>query len=81
MTEATHLRLALAQIDPVVGDIDGNVRLISQALDQAREQGAQLVLFPELCVTVPMSPARSPIRMLLLVVCGEVTLSVTVPRR
>jgi len=34
-----------------VGDIDGNVRLILESLDQAREQGAQLVVFPELCVS------------------------------
>jgi NAD+ synthase (glutamine-hydrolysing) len=48
MAEATHLRLALAQIDPTVGDIEGNVRLISGSIEQAREGGAQLVLLPEL---------------------------------
>jgi NAD+ synthase (glutamine-hydrolysing) len=45
------LRLALAQIDPTVGDIDGNVRLISESIERARDAGAQLVLLPELCVS------------------------------
>src|ERR671936_21194 len=51
MSEATHLRLALAQIDPTVGDIEGNVRLISDSIARAREGGAQLVLLPELCLS------------------------------
>jgi len=51
MAEAAHLRLALAQIDPVVGDIDGNVRLIADSIERAREAGAQLVLLPELCLS------------------------------
>src|SRR3954454_9470554 len=51
MAEATHLRLALAQIDPTVGDIEGNVRLISGAMERARDAGAQLVLLPELSVS------------------------------
>src|SRR6266508_199288 len=51
MADGTKLRLALAQIDPTVGDIEGNVRLISESIETAREQGAQLVLLPELCVS------------------------------
>jgi NAD+ synthase (glutamine-hydrolysing) len=51
MAEATHLRLALAQIDTTVGDIEGNVRLISEAIDRARDEGAQLILLPELCLS------------------------------
>src|SRR5262249_35805841 len=51
MAEATHMRLALAQIDPTVGDIEGNVRLIGESVDQARDAGAQLLLLPELCVS------------------------------
>jgi NAD+ synthase (glutamine-hydrolysing) len=51
MAEKTNLRLALAQIDPTVGDIEGNVRLISESIEGARDQGAQLVLLPELCVS------------------------------
>src|SRR5207344_1908083 len=45
------MRLALAQIDTVVGDLDGNRERILQRLDEGRSAGADLVLFPELCVT------------------------------
>src|SRR4029077_7173728 len=45
------MRLALAQINSVVGDIDGNVRRIEAWLERAREANADLVLFPELVVT------------------------------
>ncbi len=51
MTESVHLRLALAQINPTVGDVDGNAELISEAIGGAREAGAQLVLLPELCLS------------------------------
>ncbi len=45
------MRLALAQINSVVGDLDGNAQRILGRLEQAREAGAELVLFPELAVT------------------------------
>jgi NAD+ synthase (glutamine-hydrolysing) len=45
------MRLALAQIDTVVGDLDGNRDRILVRLDEARAAGADLVLFPELAVT------------------------------
>jgi NAD+ synthase (glutamine-hydrolysing) len=45
------MRLALAQIDTVVGDLDGNRERILSRLAEAREAGADLVLFPELAVT------------------------------
>jgi len=45
------VRIALAQIDTVVGDIDGNRKRILAALADARSQKADLVLFPELAVT------------------------------
>jgi NAD+ synthase (glutamine-hydrolysing) len=51
MAEVTNLRLALAQIDPTVGDIEGNLRLISDSINRARDAGAQLVLLPELCLS------------------------------
>ena len=51
MAESANLRLALAQIDPTVGDIEGNVRLISESIERARDQGAQLVVLPELCLS------------------------------
>jgi NAD+ synthase (glutamine-hydrolysing) len=45
------MRLALAQINTVVGDLDGNRDLIHSRLDEARTGGVDLVLFPELAVT------------------------------
>ena len=45
------MRLALAQINSVVGDVDGNAARIVEWLGHAREANADLVLFPELCVT------------------------------
>jgi NAD+ synthase (glutamine-hydrolysing) len=45
------MRLALAQMNTVVGDLDGNRDLILTRLDDARAAGAELVLFPELAVT------------------------------
>ena len=44
------VRIALAQLNVTVGDIDGNVRLIGDALEQAREAGADIVALPELAV-------------------------------
>jgi NAD+ synthase (glutamine-hydrolysing) len=45
------LRVALAQIDPTVGDIRGNARKIAGHTGAAREQGAALVVFPELTLS------------------------------
>lgn len=44
------LTIALAQINPVVGDVAGNIRLIRDARAKAAEAGADLVVFCELCV-------------------------------
>ena len=45
------MRIALAQINPVVGDIAGNELLISNAIADARAAGAALVCVPELAIT------------------------------
>jgi NAD+ synthase (glutamine-hydrolysing) len=45
------MRLALAQIDPVVGDLDGNRELIVGRIVEARAARADLVVLPELAVT------------------------------
>ena len=45
------LRVALAQIDPKVGDIRGNARKIADYTARAREREAALVVFPELALT------------------------------
>jgi NAD+ synthase (glutamine-hydrolysing) len=44
------LRLALAQINPTVGDLDGNVRRVAECIDKARAVGADLVAFPEMVI-------------------------------
>jgi len=45
------VRLALAQVNVVVGDLDGNRDRIVGLVAEARAQGADLVVFPELAVT------------------------------
>jgi NAD+ synthase (glutamine-hydrolysing) len=45
------MRVALAQIDPTVGDIDGNAAKVAEWIGLARDQGAELTIFPELCVS------------------------------
>jgi NAD+ synthase (glutamine-hydrolysing) len=45
------MRLALAQINTVVGDLDGNGERILQRLAEAKQQDADIVVFPELAVT------------------------------
>ena len=45
------MRLALAQMNTVVGDLDGNLERIAARLEEARDAGAELVLFPELATT------------------------------
>jgi NAD+ synthase (glutamine-hydrolysing) len=45
------MRLALAQMNTVVGDLDGNRERIVGRLEEARDAGADLVLFPELATT------------------------------
>ena len=45
------LRVALAQINPTVGDFAGNAGLIAASVKQAQVQGANLIVFPEMIVT------------------------------
>ncbi len=45
------LRLALAQINPTVGDLAGNAALIQQSVDQAVAAGAHIAIFPEMVLT------------------------------
>jgi NAD+ synthase (glutamine-hydrolysing) len=44
------VRVALAQINPTVGDIDGNAAKVAEWIGRAREASADLAIFPELCV-------------------------------
>jgi NAD+ synthase (glutamine-hydrolysing) len=45
------VRIALGQIDPTVGDLDGNVELMTAWASRATEAGADVVVFPELAIT------------------------------
>ena len=47
----TAKRIALAQIDTTVGDLDGNARKIREFTGRARDAGASLVAFPELAIS------------------------------
>jgi NAD+ synthase (glutamine-hydrolysing) len=46
-----QLRLALAQVDPTVGDLPGNVELVLDRARRARDAGADLVALPEMVLT------------------------------
>ena len=45
------LRVALAQLNPIVGDLDGNLALMSDAYERADAAGCDIVAFPELSTT------------------------------
>jgi len=45
------LHLALAQINHIVGDLDGNFQKIVRYISKAKKMGADVVAFPELCLT------------------------------
>jgi NAD+ synthase (glutamine-hydrolysing) len=47
----TELRIALAQVNATVGDLDGNAELIVAWTRRAAERGARLVVFPEMMLT------------------------------
>ncbi len=45
------LRLALAQVNPTVGDLSGNAELIRASVERAISEGAQIIVFPEMVLT------------------------------
>ena len=47
----TVLRVALAQLNPTVGDLDGNLAKLIDAYDRAEAAGCDIVAFPELSIT------------------------------
>jgi predicted amidohydrolase len=69
-----NFRVALAQLAPRLGDLDGNLTLHLDALEKARGAGARVVVFPELSLTgyrlldrlpeVALSAERGPLRVL-----------------
>ncbi len=50
------MRVALAQIDPTVGDVAGNAAKVAEWIERAADAGADLAIFPELCI--PGYPAE-----------------------
>lgn len=50
MRSCGRLRVAAAQINPTVGDLEGNRRLILDNIGEARQRGVQLMAFPEMAV-------------------------------
>jgi NAD+ synthase (glutamine-hydrolysing) len=51
MTTSEIWRIALAQINPAVGDLVGNARLIRAMTERAAGTGAAIIAFPELAIT------------------------------
>ena len=45
------LSVALAQINPTVGDLNGNSALIMNSVQEAKKAGAHIIVFPEMIVT------------------------------
>jgi NAD+ synthase (glutamine-hydrolysing) len=46
-----ELRVGLAQVNVTVGDVEGNARRVVDEIERARALGADVVAFPELCLT------------------------------
>jgi len=45
-----EIRVAMGQINPTVGDFSGNLEKIREMTETARGSGAQIIVFPELCI-------------------------------
>jgi NAD+ synthase (glutamine-hydrolysing) len=45
------LKISIAQLNPIVGDIQGNLKKITQTLSECRRESPDLVVFPELFIT------------------------------
>ena len=45
------LNVAICQINPTLGDFEKNIDNISSNYEQALEEGANLVIFPEMAIT------------------------------
>lgn len=47
----SRIRFALAQVNPIVGDLSGNSAMVIARVREAREQGAAVAVFPEMVLT------------------------------
>lgn len=47
----TNLRVGMAQVNPTVGDLDGNAQLVESYMKKAQEVGVELLVFPEMVIT------------------------------
>jgi NAD+ synthase (glutamine-hydrolysing) len=45
------MKIAIAQVNPTVGDLDGNRKLVEEAASRAAQAGADLVVLPEMVLT------------------------------
>ena len=45
------MKVALAQIQPVTGDLEGNVEKIVASIRRAKREGADIVVLPETAIT------------------------------
>ena len=48
---ADHFRLTLAQLNPTLGDLAGNARLVREAFAEATAAGSDFLAFPEMFIT------------------------------
>jgi NAD+ synthetase len=55
-SEKPRLRVALVQLNPTIGDFNGNLQMIRDSFGRAREAGAELVVYSEL--TIPGYPPK-----------------------
>jgi NAD+ synthetase len=51
LDHSTRIKLAIAQLNPTIGDLSGNAQQILQAAQAASEQGARLMLTPEMSIS------------------------------
>ncbi len=45
------MKIALAQLNPTIGDLNNNAAKIARAIEQSKKEGVDLVVFPEMAVT------------------------------
>jgi NAD+ synthase (glutamine-hydrolysing) len=45
------MKILLAQLNPIVGDLKGNIAKILASLENARRKGCDLIIFPEMAIT------------------------------